>query len=80
MATSLNRLAALYYSQGKYNEAEPLYRRALSIWEKALGPEHPDVATVLENYALLLRKTNREAQAEELEARARAIRAKHAKQ
>ena len=38
VATSLNNLAALYYDQGKYAEAEPLYKRALAIWEKALGP------------------------------------------
>jgi tetratricopeptide (TPR) repeat protein len=40
VATSLNNLAALYKAQGRYAEAEPLYRRALEIWEKALGPEH----------------------------------------
>jgi len=59
-------------------QAEPRYRRALAIVEKALGPEHPDVATVLENYAAFLRKTNRAAVAQELEARARIIRAKRA--
>ena len=32
----------------------------------------------LENYAVLLRKTNRDAEAAKLEARAKAIRAKHA--
>ena len=32
----------LYESQGRYAEAEPLYKRALAIREKALGPEHPD--------------------------------------
>jgi hypothetical protein len=26
---------AFYDSQGKYAEAEPLYQRALAIWEKA---------------------------------------------
>ncbi len=31
-------------AQGKYAEAEPFYKRALAISEKALGPEHPDVA------------------------------------
>ncbi len=36
--------ALLYRAQGHYAEAEPLYRRALAIWEKALGPEDPDVA------------------------------------
>ncbi|HIJ44334.1 MAG: tetratricopeptide repeat protein [Rhodospirillales bacterium] len=58
--------------------AEPLYKRSLLIWEKALGPEHPKVATSLENYAKLLRKTERHAEAEELEARGKAIRARHA--
>ena len=61
LATSLNNLALVYHEQGKYAEAEPLYRRGLAIQEKALGPEHPNVATSLENYAKLLRKTNREA-------------------
>ena len=80
MAISLNNLALLYRAQGKYTEAEPLFRRALAVWEKALGPEHPNVAMALENYAALLRKTNRAAEAAKLEARAQAIRAKHAKE
>ena len=40
-------------SPGQYAKAEPLYQRALAIWEKALGPEHPDVATSLNNLAAL---------------------------
>ncbi len=58
--------------------AEPLYQHSLAILEKALGPEHPHVATTLENYAELLRKTNRKKKAKKLEARAKAIRAKQA--
>jgi hypothetical protein len=58
-------------------KAEPLYQRALAIWEKALGPEHPDVATSLENYAALLRKLDRTAEAETMEVRAKAVRAAH---
>ncbi|MCK4403862.1 MAG: tetratricopeptide repeat protein, partial [candidate division Zixibacteria bacterium] len=42
--TSINNLALLYDSQGKYAEAEPLYKRALEIREKVLGSDHPDVA------------------------------------
>ena len=61
----------LYHAQGKYAEAELLYRRALAIAEKALGPEHPDVATALENYSKLLRETNRETEAVRMEARAK---------
>ena len=56
MAVSLNNLAVLYDSQGQYAQAEPLYRRALAIWERAIGPDHPDVATSLENMAALYRK------------------------
>ena len=40
--------------QGKFTEAEPLYGRATEIWETALGPEHPNVATALNNRAGLL--------------------------
>ena len=69
----------LYWKRGKYAQAEPLFQRALVISEKALGPEHPDVAKVLENYAGLLREMKRSAGAGELEARAQAIRAAHAK-
>ena len=36
-----------------------------AILEKALDPEHPNVATALENYALLLRSLGRLAEAEE---------------
>jgi len=52
-----------------------MYKSSLAIEEKALGANHPNVATILENYADLLRKTNRVSQAEKLEARAKAIRA-----
>ena len=78
MAQSLNNLAVLHHAQGRYAEAEPLYKRSLAIYEKALGPEHLDVATSLENYANLLRTTGRSAEAAEMETRAKAIRAKAA--
>jgi tetratricopeptide (TPR) repeat protein len=53
VATSLNNLAELYRIQGNYGDAEPLYQRALRIWETALGPDHPLVATSLNNLAVL---------------------------
>ena len=76
---SLNNLAALYYKQGQYARAEPVYKRSLGTREKALGPEHPDVAQSLQSYAALLRKTNRATEASGMEARAQAIRAKQSK-
>ncbi len=59
MATSLNNLALLYGSKGKYAEAEPLHKRALAIREKTLGPEHPDLGGSLNNLAELYRATGR---------------------
>jgi tetratricopeptide (TPR) repeat protein len=49
VATSLNNLAGLYKSQGRYSEAEPLYGRSLSIFEKVLPAHHPNLAIVREN-------------------------------
>ena len=43
-------------TQGKLDEAAPLYKRAVAAWEKALGPDHPLVATGLNNQAELLRQ------------------------
>ncbi len=80
VALGLNNLALLFYDQGKYTEAEPLYQRALAILEKALGPDHPDLVTGLENYARLLRKTDRKADAAKTEEYAKAIRAKQPKE
>ncbi len=63
-----------------YPEAEPHYKRALAIFEKALGPEHPDVGRSLNNLAELLRETGRGAEANKMETRAKEIRAKHAEE
>ena len=48
-------------------------RRALAIAERSYGPDHPDVATDLNNLAGLLRATNRLSEAEPLYRRALAI-------
>ena len=45
-----------------------------------MSREHPAVAQSLQNYAALLRKTGRSSEATEMEARAKAIRAKHAEE
>lgn len=42
--------------QGKYTEAEPILTRATEVMEKAFGPEHPAVASGINNRAILLRK------------------------
>jgi tetratricopeptide (TPR) repeat protein len=65
-ATSVNNLGLLYYSQGKYEEAEPLLERALGIWEESLGAQHPWTQAGRRNYAVL-RAMGREEEAEQEE-------------
>lgn len=43
----------------RYAEALPLYERRLSVFEKALGPDHPNVAATLNGMAGLLRSQGR---------------------
>ena len=78
VATSLHNLAVLYRAQERHVEAEPLFARAVTILEEALGTDHLDTALALENHALLLREMQRVEEANRLGARVKAIRAKHA--
>jgi tetratricopeptide (TPR) repeat protein len=50
---SLNGLALLYDSQGRYNDAEPLLLQSLDIRKRQLGNDHPHVAQSLNNLAQL---------------------------
>ena len=43
----------MYRGLKRYGEAEALYRRALAIREKVLGPDHLDVASTLKKLAQL---------------------------
>ena len=63
--------AADYLSQrAQYEQAEPLYQRALSITEQALGHDHPRVAFPLYGLADLYREQGRYGEAEQLFQRA----------
>ena len=63
-AQSLNILAVLYMAQDRYAEAEPLLKRSLAAFEKALGPNHPEAANVRNNLAALYRDQGRYTDAE----------------
>ena len=56
-----------------FKTAEPLYKRALAISEKALGLAHPDVAMGLNILALLYHHQGKYAEAEPLHKRSLAI-------
>ncbi len=73
------KLGMLQFDQEKWKEAEATFQKSLEVYDKAIGAPHPEIADVLEQYATLLRKTGRAAQAEQTQARAKAMRAEHAR-
>jgi tetratricopeptide (TPR) repeat protein len=50
-AEVIENLASLYQEQGVHRKAIPLYKQAIEITEKALGPNHPRTATSINNLA-----------------------------
>jgi len=70
----LNSIAFIYEKNTVYQKAELLYKRAVAMEEKALGPKHPDVATRLDNLAGMYRAQGKYAQAEQFYKRSLAIR------
>ena len=54
VATDYSNLASLLQAQGKYAEAEPLYRRAFDILQASLGPDHPNTLAAKRNYDSLI--------------------------
>lgn len=49
VAKQLNNLALLCQNQGKYEEVEMYYQRALEIYVQKLGPDDPNVAKTKNN-------------------------------
>ena len=70
LAATLNNLAERYKEEGRYADAEPLYKRVLAISEKARGPDHLSVALALNDLAELYKEEGRYADAEPLYNRA----------
>ena len=73
---ALHRQVVQLYNQGRYAAAIPLAQNVLAIREKALGPEHPDVANSLHNLAGLYIAINDPQQAPGLFKRAQTIESK----
>jgi len=68
--------ASFLWERGRYGEALPLCERSLAVREKALGPDHPDVAASLNDLAILKRETGQYLEAQSFFERALAIREK----
>jgi tetratricopeptide (TPR) repeat protein len=72
-APLMNGLGLYLQARCRFQQAEPLYRRALAIDEASYGPEHPHVARDLNNLAFLLSVVDRLPEAEPLMRRALTI-------
>ncbi|MDQ3919080.1 MAG: FxSxx-COOH system tetratricopeptide repeat protein [Acidobacteriota bacterium] len=75
-ARLLNQVGYYCVERAQYAGAEQLFARSLAIRERSLGPDHPDVATGLNNLASLYDSLGRYAEAEPLYMRSLAIREK----
>jgi len=75
IANTLNRLAAVYVKQSRYEEAVPLYRRAISIYERSPSATKT-LAKMLEQYIFVLEETDRLSEAAEMKVLARTVQEK----
>lgn len=74
-ALTLKTLSSFYAIQGELGEAERLIQKSLSILEhNQVHQGDPQLTATLEVFAAILRNTNREREAQELEQRAQATR------
>jgi tetratricopeptide (TPR) repeat protein len=64
------------YQQERYSEAAKIAEEALTVAEKAFGPDHPNVATSLNTLAFLYNAQGKYAKAESLYERSLKIREK----
>jgi tetratricopeptide (TPR) repeat protein len=69
----MNQLGLYLLERALFTRAETSIRRALAIDERIYGPDHPEVASFLNNLAQLLKATNQLGEAEPLMRRALAI-------
>lgn len=64
VAQANNNLALILMIEGKYDEAEALFRKAQQQWAALYGEVHPDIAALLNNLAGLYRERGDFADAE----------------
>ena len=54
MAAALDNLGKVYHRRGKFLEAEAVFRRALQIRDRLLGPVHADVRRSHNNVSVVI--------------------------
>ena len=66
LAHAVFNLAWVCHQQNKRIDAEQFYQQALTLVEKAYGPDHPDVAIVASCLGRLYRETDKQTEAQPL--------------
>ena len=64
LASTLFQLALVYYTEKKYEQAEPNYRRAVEIWDKAKAPPSIERANALSYLGILSAQQGRQQDAQ----------------
>jgi len=77
LAEGLRILAGLFFQQGKFEPSIPFLEHALLLKRSSLGEDHRDVGNLLREYAKLLKKMGRTAEAEKHYLQAKKILAKN---
>lgn len=77
LLSTMYSLASFYREHQEFEKAEAMYQEAIALKEKVNGPEHRDIAMILNQYAALLRDARRPQEATALEHRALQIQAFH---
>ncbi|EED13534.1 kinesin, putative [Talaromyces stipitatus ATCC 10500] len=70
IASIASRCGWHLYLMGKYEEAEVMHRRAVTMHEKVLGAEHPDTLVSVSHLGLVLRRQVKYKEAEAMHRRA----------
>jgi hypothetical protein len=58
--SSVYSLARLFHSRRKFQQASPLYQRALSGFQKCLGPTHPRTLACGNHYSSMVQEMENE--------------------
>lgn len=77
VAELLHKAAIYLRNDGKYEQAEPLFERALALQEQQLGADHPGTTQTLTHLAICYRDQGKYDRAESLYQRALTIRERH---
>ncbi|MEE9411637.1 MAG: tetratricopeptide repeat protein, partial [Methylococcales bacterium] len=73
LGVALRKLAKFYLQEKNFKHAEKYFQKSIEAIEKSIGTDHPYLAVILEDYALLLKQVDQKKEAYIHEKRADSI-------